>query len=103
MPPCCCASVTSWDMRVARNADAGGLALLANRATGASVCPSEVARPLVVAASGQNAQSSWRNAMPAVHAAIDLFAANGSVQLTWKGKPLVTRSGPYRIGRRMAN
>lgn len=81
--------------------DAGEIALelLANRASGATVCPSEVARALVVAANVENAQGSWRNAMPAVHAAIDLLVANGSVQLSWKGKPLATRSGPYRIGR----
>lgn len=90
---------------MAIDVDAGelALALLANRATGATVCPSEVARALVVAVSAENAQSSWRNAMPEVHAAIDLLVANGSVQLSWKGKPLATRSGPYRIGRRAAN
>lgn len=66
------------------------LALLARRAPGATVCPSEVAR--VIAA-------DWRGSMPHVHAAIDGLVPDGMVQLSWKGQPLDARSGPYRIGR----
>jgi hypothetical protein len=37
--------------------------------------------------------------MPVVHAAIDGLVHDGLVRLSWKGRPLATRSGPYRIGR----
>ncbi len=67
------------------------LDLLARRAAGATVCPSEVARAL--------SPEDWRDVMPLVHAAVDELVRDGSVRLTWKGKPLATRSGPYRIGR----
>ncbi|PVE54413.1 DUF3253 domain-containing protein [Arthrobacter sp. TPD3018] len=70
------------------------LALLASRAAGATVCPSEVARAI--------APEAWRAAMPSVHAAIDALVEEGRVQLSWKGKPLPTRTGPYRIGRAVA-
>ncbi|MEO7827050.1 MAG: DUF3253 domain-containing protein [Allosphingosinicella sp.] len=71
------------------------LALLAGRAAGATVCPSEVARALT-AASGK---ADWRGEMPAVHAAIDLMVAEGVVRLSWKGVAKPVREGPYRIGR----
>jgi Protein of unknown function (DUF3253) len=67
------------------------LALLAARAEDATVCPSEVARVLA-AETGE-----WRDAMPGVHAAVDQLAADGLVRLSWKGRPLATRAGPYRI------
>ncbi len=67
------------------------LSLLARRASGATICPSEVARVIA---------PDWRGAMPAVHAAIDALVGEGLVRLSWKGRSLVTRSGPYRIGRR---
>lgn len=69
------------------------LALLGARAAGATVCPSEVARAL--AGVGED----WRACMPAVHAAVDGLAADGAVQLSWKGVALAGREGPYRIGR----
>jgi hypothetical protein len=68
------------------------LALLASRSPDATVCPSEVARAI---APGEG----WRNAMPAVHSAVDRLSDEGTVRLSWKGKPLVARSGPYRISR----
>ncbi len=68
------------------------LALLAARTPGATVCPSEVARAI---APGE----AWRAAMPNVHAAVDRLNADGLVRLSWKGKALTQRSGPYRIGR----
>ncbi|KQN71295.1 DUF3253 domain-containing protein [Sphingomonas sp. Leaf62] len=67
------------------------LDLLARRAAGATICPSEVARAL--------SPEDWRSMMPSVHAAVDRLVQDGSVRLSWKGKPLATRSGPYRIGR----
>ncbi|USU13985.1 DUF3253 domain-containing protein [Sphingomonadaceae bacterium OTU29THOMA1] len=67
------------------------LSLLARRASGATICPSEVARVIA---------PDWRGAMPAVHAAIDALVGEGLVRLSWKGRSLATRSGPYRIGRR---
>jgi hypothetical protein len=81
-------------------ADARGaaLALLNSRAPEATVCPSEVARALAPQGSGNQAES-WREAMPIVHAAVDALVAEGAVRLSWKGKPLSSRTGPYRIGR----
>ena len=65
------------------------LSLLARRAPDATICPSEVARTIA---------PDWRGAMPAVHAAVDGLVRDGLVRLSWKGRPLSTRSGPYRIG-----
>ncbi|PXA97233.1 DUF3253 domain-containing protein [Nostoc sp. 3335mG] len=70
------------------------LALLANRAPDATICPSEVARAIA---------EDWRSAMPVVHAAVDDMVREGQVRLSWKGRPLATRSGPYRIGQRRAD
>lgn len=66
------------------------LSMLARRKTDATICPSEVARAIA---------SDWRRAMPSVHAAIDGLVHDGMVRLSWKGRPLAKRSGPYRIGR----
>lgn len=73
-------------------ADAAVLALLAERAAGATVCPSEVARALAGA-------GDWRAEMARVHAAVDRLAEAGTVRLSWKGAVLPRRDGPYRIGR----
>lgn len=72
------------------------LALLATRAAGATICPSEAARAL---AADAGAPDAWRAAMPAVHAAVDRLAAEGAVRLSWQGAGLAARKGPYRIGR----
>nr|WP_316629811.1 DUF3253 domain-containing protein [uncultured Brevundimonas sp.] len=69
------------------------LALLAARAEDATVCPSEVAR----AVAGRS--GAWREAMPEVHAAVDVLVGEGAVRLSWKGRPMAMRAGPYRIGR----
>jgi len=68
------------------------LALLASRSSDATVCPSEVARAMV---SGPG----WREAMPMVHSAVDRLLDEGMVRLSWKGRSLDTRAGPYRIAR----
>ena len=73
-------------------------ALLASRAEDATLCPSEVAR--TVARSRDGTDRHWRDEMPEVHAAIDDLVAEGVVSLSWKGHPLATRDGPYRIHRR---
>ncbi|ODP37897.1 DUF3253 domain-containing protein [Sphingomonas turrisvirgatae] len=65
------------------------LTLLAARAPDATICPSEVARAL--------SPDHWRDEMLRVHAATDLLAEQGAVQLSWKGTPMPVRSGPYRI------
>ncbi|MBG6118507.1 MULTISPECIES: DUF3253 domain-containing protein [unclassified Sphingobium] len=67
------------------------LALLAGRAPGATVCPSEVARAIA-------GPDGWRDEMPTVHAAVDELMGEGLVRLSWKGKALAERAGPYRIG-----
>lgn len=66
------------------------LRLLAERAPGATVCPSEVARAI-------SQGDAWRGAMPDVHDAVDLLHAESLVKLSWRGQALSTRAGPYRI------
>ena len=81
------------------DAQATTRALLARRAPGGTVCPSEVARALATAASTEANAVEWRSLMPVVHAAIDRLIASGQVELSWKGTRLASRAGPYRIGR----
>lgn len=71
------------------------LQLLANRAPGMTICPSEVARALAA----EMMSADWRARMPIVHAAVDRLVSEGTVQLSWKGLPLSARAGPYRINR----
>jgi hypothetical protein len=73
-------------------ARAATLALLATRAPGATICPSEVAR--ILTGDGDD----WRRTMPVVHAAVDRLVADGLVRLSWKGAVMAMRHGPYRIG-----
>lgn len=68
------------------------LDMLAARSPDATLCPSEVARAIAPGA-------AWREAMPAVHAAVDRLFDAGAVRMSWKGRSLATRAGPYRIGR----
>ncbi|MFO6430576.1 DUF3253 domain-containing protein [Erythrobacter sp. W302b] len=70
------------------------LTLLAERADGATICPSEAARRLA------GPQGDWRAELAAVHAATDQLAEAGAVSLSWKGAPMQKRRGPYRIARR---
>lgn len=70
------------------------LALLGERAAGATICPSEAARRLA----GEG--GDWRARMDAVHAAADALVAEGAITLSWKGMPKQKRRGPYRIARR---
>lgn len=72
--------------------EAALLTLLAARAAGATICPSEVARALAPG-------GDWRAEMPSVHDAVDTLVADGRIALSWKGAPLAARSGPYRIAR----
>lgn len=67
-------------------------AMLAERGPDKTLCPSEVARALA------GVDGEWRNRMDEVHAAADALLAEGAVALSWKGAPLRTRDGPYRIG-----
>ncbi|URW77056.1 DUF3253 domain-containing protein [Sphingomonas donggukensis] len=83
------AAPTSRDARTAT------LALLATRAEGATICPSEVARTLAAAAGTED----WRAAMPIVHTAVDGLVTDGLIRLSWKGDAKPTRKGPYRIAR----
>lgn len=83
------AAGVSGDVRAAT------LGLLAGRAAGATVCPSEVARILAAAAGS----TDWRGHMLAVHEAVDEMVADGLVRLSWKGSAMAVRDGPYRIGR----
>lgn len=70
------------------------LALLGERAEGATICPSEAARLIA------GPQGDWRAEMEAVHAAADALLASGAIALSWRGEPKQKRRGPYRIARR---
>jgi len=70
------------------------LALLDQRAEGATICPSEAAR--LLAGPG----GDWRAEMAAVHAATDALLEQGTIALSWKGETKQKRRGPYRIARR---
>ena len=70
------------------------LALLASRAEGATICPSEAARLLA------GPQGDWRAEMEAVHAATDALIEAGTIALSRKGTEMQKRRGPYRIARR---
>ena len=65
--------------------------LLAKRGMGKTICPSEVARDLA------GPDGDWRLLMDAVHCAVDTLQARGTVTLSWRGRPLEQRDGPYRI------
>lgn len=67
-------------------------ALLHGRGSGKTLCPSEVARDLA------GPGGDWRLSMGAVHEAVDALLSEGRITLSWKGKPLPRRDGPYRIG-----
>lgn len=68
--------------------------LLHERAPGKTACPSEVARAV---ARGVGEAGAWRDAMPAVHAVVDQLVAARVLKLSWRGRPLPGRDGPYRI------
>ena len=79
-------------------ASAAVLTLLSEREPGATICPSEVAR-MIAAEMPTNDGANWRIAMPLVHAAVDQLVDQQSISLSWKGRALSVRSGPYRIAR----
>lgn len=68
------------------------LALLAQRAPGTTICPSEVAR---------RHGDGWRELMPAVREAAAGLAAQGSVVATRSGVQVdpLAPGGPIRLGR----
>lgn len=70
------------------------LTLLAERAHRATICPSEAARRFA------GPEGDWRTEMGTIHVAADTLAAAGTISLSWKGKPMQKRRGPYRIARR---
>ena len=82
------------DQHVSNVARQTTLAMIAARADGATVCPSEVARAL---ATSRGAAENWRASMPVVHYVVDELLAEGLVGISWKGRALPTRSGPYRL------
>lgn len=70
------------------------LTIIAARAEGATVCPSEVARALAM---GRGTAEDWRASMPVVHDVVDELLTEGLVRISWKGRALTSRSGPYRL------
>ncbi|MGV3681832.1 MAG: DUF3253 domain-containing protein [Acidovorax sp.] len=72
------------------------LALLAKRAPGKTICPSEVAR-MLAAGTGP---AQWRLLMPAVRNAANRLSAAGRLQVTQRGSPVCAASavGPIRLG-----
>lgn len=66
-------------------------ALLKKRASGKTICPSEVARSLD--------NENWRTLMDSVHATATTLAEQGNIEITQKGQSIHPRQrrGPYRI------
>ncbi|MEA2480597.1 MAG: hypothetical protein QOJ07_2519 [Thermoleophilaceae bacterium] len=66
--------------------------LLAQRAAGRTICPSEAARRV--------GGADWRDLMPAAREAAARLADRGRVVVTQKGSPVDARAarGPIRIG-----
>lgn len=75
------------------------LRLLDGRPAEATICPSEVARAVAGTAGVYPKDQSWRAVMPIVHAAVDQMLDDELVALSWKGKVMASRNGPYRIRR----
>lgn len=79
--------------------------LLDQRATGATVCPSEVARALTRrgAASDAGARSeAWRALMPQVREVAQRLSAEGVLRVTRQGVDVIDATapgGPIRLGR----
>jgi hypothetical protein len=73
------------------DAAAAVVALLAERAEGATTCPSEAARRVDPV--------GWRNAMPAVHEAVRALAADGAAAVTQGGRLVDPEAivGAYRV------
>ena len=71
------------------------LTLLAQRAEGATICPSEAARLI-------GGDDGFREYMPVVRAAAAELAAAGEIDVTQGGEPvdLATARGPIRLRRR---
>ncbi|WP_353248622.1 DUF3253 domain-containing protein [Salinisphaera sp. T31B1] len=74
------------------------LAAVAERGSGKTVCPSEVARAL---AAPKEASDAWRDLMPAVRAVAADLCADGRLTVTQRGEPVDARRvrGPIRLGR----
>ncbi len=73
------------------------LALLAARAPGKTICPSEVARAL-----GGDTEAQWRPMMPAVRSAADRLAVEGRLQVLQRGQAVASAMqavGPIRLAR----
>ena len=70
------------------------LALLDQRAAGATICPSEAARAVD--------PEGWRELMPAARAAAGRLVTSGDVEVTQRGEVIDvgTARGPVRIRRR---
>jgi hypothetical protein len=68
------------------------LSLLAQRAAGATICPSEVARAM---------DEDWRPLMPAVREAAAGLVASGDIEVTQGGEVVALESarGPIRLRR----
>ena len=69
--------------------------LLAQRAAGATICPSEAARALAAG------QSQWRALMPEVRRVAAALAAAGSLRVSAQGEEVqaLQARGPIRLGR----
>ena len=65
--------------------------LLDERGADKTICPSEVARALA------GTDGDWRSRMDEVHECVDGMADEGQIILSWKGRRLSKREGPYRI------
>jgi nucleoid-associated protein YgaU len=75
--------------------EAAILDLLARRAPGKTICPSEAAKHV----GGTESPDAWRALMPAARAAAQRLAEAGRIDITQHGHPidLATAKGPIRL------
>lgn len=87
IPACADVATTPLD----KDVKAEILAQVAARGPGKTICPSEVARALA---------KDWRVLMPEIRDAARSLAADGSIVVTQKGKPVdaLSAKGPIRLG-----
>jgi hypothetical protein len=86
------------DRRIAEQLERGILDLLAQRADGATICPSEAAR---LVGSTDEAVDAWRDLMEPARRAAARLVASGDVEVTQGGEVVDpgTARGPIRIRR----
>ncbi len=89
----CAAGLESWFGPGSLNltAEDAILDLLERRGPEKTICPSDAARLL------SSGDEDWRERMDDDHQAVDMLLVAGRITLSWLGKSVDRRRGPYRV------